>query len=257
MLKAIVRPPGVSFAQAVSSQQPRPTIDVALARQQHGEYCAALRTAGLDLLELPPDERHPDACFVQDTAVVFGDLAVVARFGVESREGEQEAVRTAFQGHKRLAEIRPPATLEGGDVLIIGPRLFVGLSERTNRAGFTQLRDLLELEGGSVAALPVPESLHLLSDCTYLGRGVLLAKESVASLPIFAGLDVILIPADEGYAANALGLDTYVILPAGYPHTAAQIRAREFTVLPVPLSEFAKADGGATCLSLPFRAFSL
>jgi dimethylargininase len=252
MLKAIVRPPGASFAQAVSSQKPRPTIDVALARQQHGEYCAALRTAGVDLLELPPDEMHPDACFLQDTAVVFGDLAVIAHFGVESREGEQEAVRTALKGRKRLAEIRPPATLEGGDVLIVGPRLFVGLSTRTNRAGFAQLRDLLELEGASVAALPVPESLHLLSDCTYLGRGVLLATESVADLPAFAGLDVILVPPEEGYAANALGLDRHVILPAGYPRTAAQIHTRGFTVLPVPLSEFAKADGGATCLSLPF-----
>ena len=167
-------------------------------------------------------------------------------------QGEEEAVRQALQSHVRLAAIQPPATLEGGDVLIIGQRLFVGLSARTSRAGFAQLRDLLELEGATVEALPVGDSLHLLSDCTYLGRGVLLATAGCAGLPAFAGLDIISVPAGEAYAANALGLRDHVVFPAGYPRTAALIRERGFTVLQVPLSEFAKADGGATCLSLPF-----
>ena len=252
MLRAIVRPPGDSFAQALSAQVPRPVIGVDLARQQHAEYCAALRTAGLELIELPPDEAHPDACFVQDTAVVFGTLAVLARFGAESREGEQLAVRPVLQQHRRPVEVRAPGCLEGGDVLVIGSRLFVGLSARTNRAGFAQLRDLLELEGAAVEALDLPESLHLLSDCTYLGQGVLLATETWAGHPAFAKLDVVRVLPEEAYAANALGANGHVLLPAGYPQTAAQIRARGFEVLPVPLTEFAKADGGATCLSLLF-----
>jgi dimethylargininase len=185
--RAIVRSPGDSFARALSGQVPRPAIDVALARRQHAEYCAALRAAGLDLIELPPDERHPDACFVQDTAVIYGDLAVIARLGAESRQGEQLAVRRALGGHKRLVDIRFPATLEGGDVLVVGSRVFVGLSARTNRAGFAQLRDLLELEGASVEALPVPDGLHLLSGCTYLGQGVLLATDAYAGVPAFTG----------------------------------------------------------------------
>ena len=250
MLRAIVRPPGASLAQALSAQVPRPVIDVGLARRQHAEYCAALRTAGVTPIELPPDEDLPDACFVQDTAVVFGTLAILARFGVDSREGEQSAVRQVLQKHRRVVEIHAPGSLEGGDVLVIGSRVFVGLSARTNRAGFAQLRDLLELEGAAVEALDVPESLHLLSDCTYLGQAVLLATATWAGHPAFAGLDVVRVPPGESYAANALGANGYVLLPAGYPQTAAQIRAREFEVLPVPLTEFAKADGGATCLSL-------
>ena len=252
MLRALVRPPGDSFARAISAQEPRPTIDPGMARQQHAVYCAALRQAGVEVLELAADERYPDGCFVQDTAVIFEGLAVVARFGVESRQSEQQAVRQALQGHKRLVEIRAPATLEGGDVLAIGNKLFVGLSTRTDRGGFVQLRDLVELEGGSVEALQVPEGLHLLSGCTYLGQGVVLAIDLYADLPAFAGLDVIGVPSKESYAANALGLGDYVLLPEGYPQTAARIRERGFEILGVPLSEFAKADGGATCLSLLF-----
>lgn len=251
-LRALVRPPGDSFVRALSGQVPRPVIDAALAQNQHAEYCAALRTAGVQVLELPPDEAHPDACFVQDTAVIYGDLAVMAHLGAESRRGEEEPVRRALYGKVRLVAIQPPATLEGGDVLIVGQRLFVGLSARTNRSGFAQLRDLLEPEGVTIEALPVTGSLHLLSDCTYLGHGVLLASPRCAGLPAFAGLDMVRVPDSEIPAANALAINDYVLLPAGYPRTAALIRERGFSVLPVPLSEFAKADGGATCLSLPF-----
>ena len=250
MRHALVRPPGDSFAQAISSLDPQPRIDVDVAREQHAAYCAALERAGVELIELPDDEAYPDSCFVQDTAVVAGDLAVIARPGAPSRRGEEEAVRRALQGRKRLAEIQPPGTLEGGDVLVIGTRLFVGLSARTNRAGFAQLRDLLELEGATVESLPVGESLHLLSDCTYLGRGVLLATAACVELPAFAGLEHIRVPPEEAYAANALAVDEFVIFPAGYPRTEALVREHGFTMLPVPLSEFAKADGGATCLSL-------
>jgi dimethylargininase len=250
MIEAIVRPPGERFAEALSEQVPRPRIDVALARRQHAEYCAALRTAGVALIELPPDEEYADACFVQDTAVLFGTLAVLACFGVPSRQGEQAAIEQALAGRRRVVEIQSPATLEGGDVLVVGSRVFVGLSARTNRAGFVQLRDRLELEGATVEALDVPQGLHLLSGCTYLGRGVALATGLYADLPVFAGLDVIRVPVEEARAANAVGVGGWVLLPAGYPHTAAEIGRRGFEVLSVPLSEFAKADGGATCLSL-------
>lgn len=251
-LRAIVRPPGESYARALSAQEPRPGIDVALARRQHAEYRAALQAAGVELIELPPDEGHPDACFVQDTAVIWAGVAVIGRFGVGSRQGEQDAVEQTLRVLRALKVLKvpPPATLEGGDVLVVGSRVIVGLSARTNRAGFAQLRDLLELEGASVEALPVPEGLHLLSGCTYLGQGVLLATDLYARLPAFAGLEAIRVPPDEAYAANALGVNGSVILPTGYPRTAARIRERGFQVQPVPLTEFAKADGGATCLAL-------
>jgi dimethylargininase len=206
----------------------------------------------VEVLELPPDERFPDSCFVQDCAVIWDQVAVVARFGAASRQGEQQAIRQALgaQQCRQVGEIRPPGTLEGGDVLVLGARLVVGLTARTNRAGVAQLRDLLELEGAVVDGLPVPEGLHLLSGITHLGHGMVLATDLYADLPIFAGLEVIRVPQAEAYAANALGLGSRVVLPAGFPHTARLITERGLEVLPVDLSEFAKADGGATCLSL-------
>ena len=251
-MRAIVRPPSESYAHALSAQQPRPAIDVGRARRQHAEYRAALRAAGVEVIELPPDERFPDSCFVQDCAVVWDKVAVVARFGAATRRGEQEAIRHALgaQPYRRVGEIRSPGTLEGGDVLVCGARLIVGLSARTNRAGLAQLRDVLELEGAVVDGLPVPEGLHLLSGITHLGHGMVLATDLYADLPIFGGLEVIPVPQAEAYAANALGLGSSVILPAGFPHTARLIAERGLEVLPVDLSEFAKADGGATCLAL-------
>jgi dimethylargininase len=251
-LRAIVRPPAESYARALSAQQPRPAIDVARARRQHDEYRAALRATGVEVLELPPDERLPDACFVQDCAVIWGKMAMIARFGAASRQGEQKAVRQALKAQHalKISEIRPPGTLEGGDVLALGSRLIVGLSARTNRAGLAQLRGFLEIEGAVVEGLPVPEGLHLLSGITYLGQGMLLATNLYADLPIFSGLEVIRVPPAEAYAANSLGLGASVIVPAGFPHTVALLRERGFEILPVDLSEFAKADGGATCLAL-------
>ena len=248
--RALVRPPGASLAGALCAKAPSEPIDVRLARQQHAAYCAALRAAGLALLDLAPDDGYPDGPFVQDTAVVYGDLAVIARFGVESREGEQAAVRQALRGQKRLAQIQSPATLEGGDVLHIGSRVYVGLSARTNHAGYAQLRELLEPEGATVLPLPVPDGLHLLSGCTYLGQGVLLATGIYGDVPAFSGLDVIHVPPHEAPAANALALGNTVVLPAGFPGTARRILERGFQVLPLTLTEFAKADGGVTCLSL-------
>lgn len=250
MLRALVRPPGDSFVRALSSQVPRSPIDPALAKEQHAEYRAALRAAGVQVIELSPDEGHPDACFVQDTAVVMGNLAFIARFGVESRQGEEKAVRAVLQGHKRLIDIEAPAWLEGGDVLVIGSRVFVGLSARTNRAGFVQLRDQLELEGATVEPVPVVRGLHLLSECTYLGRGILLACEEMADQPFVAGLELIPVPRSEVPAANALAVGQHVILPAGFSCTASRVQEHGFEVLAVPLSEFTKADGGPTCLSL-------
>lgn len=252
MLRALIRPPGDSFDQALSSQAPRPAIDPRLAKRQHAGYQAALRQAGVQVLELPPDEDHPAACFVRDTAVVVDDLAFIALFGVRSRQGEEQTTREALQSHKRLIEIQPPARMEGGDVLVIGTRVFVGLSSRTNRAAFAQIRDVLELGGATVEPVTVARDLHLLSECTYLGQGVVLAHQEMASLPFLSGLDVIPVPPSEAPAANALALGQHVILPAGFPRIASRVQEHGFEVLPVPLSEFIKADGGPTRLSLSF-----
>jgi dimethylargininase len=255
---ALVRPPGASFAQAISSSLA--AIDVALAQAQHVEYRQALAEAGVTVEVLPPDERYPDSCFMQDPAMVIAGRAIINRPGAASRRGEEAALVELLAARFPTTRIVAPGTLEGGDVLILPDRVVVGRSDRTNRAGIAQLvvalsdlTDLANLSG--LAALPVLEApvegyLHLLSAVTHLGDGMLLAVEDFVLPPALGGFPALRVPTDEGYACNALGIGDKVILPAGYPKTAAMLKAHGFDVLLVPTTEFAKADGGVTCLSL-------
>jgi dimethylargininase len=247
---ALVRPPGANFTQALCSQPV--AIDVRLAQAQHAEYRQALAAAGLAVETLPVDERYPDGCFIQDTAVITAGAAVICRSAAASRLGEAELTAAWLAGRLRLTPIVPPGTLEGGDVMVLPDRVLVGRSARTNRAGIAQLAAALAAssQARAVQEVSTGDYLHLLTAATYLGRGVLLAVGDYAGQPAFAGLEVIVAPPDEAYAANALAVGPYVILPAGYPRIAAALAARGFTPLPVPLTEFAKADGGATCLAV-------
>ena len=251
---ALVRPPGDSFAAAISSTGA--AIDVALARAQHAAYCQALAAAGLIVETLPPDERFPDSCFTQDPAVVIGGRdatarrAIIGRPGAPSRQGEEDAVAAALTGRFPLTRLVPPATLEGGDVLILPDRVVVGKSGRTNAAGIAQLAVALAGTGLPVYAASVEPYLHLLTVVTHLGQGVLLAIEGWSLPPPLADLDVLRVPPEEAYAANSLGIGEHVIVPAGHPRTETMLRAHGFDILSVPMSEFAKADGGVTCLSL-------
>ncbi|MCU0502299.1 MAG: arginine deiminase family protein [Anaerolineae bacterium] len=251
---ALVRPPGDSFAAAISSTHA--AIDVALAQAQHAEYCQALAAAGLLVEALPPDERFPDSCFMQDPAVVIGGRcatarrAVVGRPGAPSRQGEEDAVAAALTGRFPLTRLIPPATLEGGDVLILPDRVVVGQSGRTNAAGIAQLAVALSGTELPVYAAPVESYLHLLTAVTHIGQGILLAIEGWPLPAPLADLEVLRVPPEEAYAANSLGVGKYVIVPAGHPRTEAMLAARGLDILLVPMSEFAKADGGVTCLSL-------
>lgn len=256
--RALVRPPDPSFVAALSQTDGAPAIDVDLAQAQHRLYTAALRAAGLTITVLPAAPGLPDACFVQDVALILPRLVLLARPALPARRGEVGAIRAHLPTDRPLAAIEAPGTLEWGDVLRIEDTLYVGLSQRTNAAAAQQVRAAVAPLGLTVHEVPVPEGLHLLSGLNYLGRspragdgpGIALAWASHANLPLLAGLDVIVVPQSEAPAANALALGETVILPAGHPRTAAAIWQRGFRVLSIPLSEFGKADGGVTCLSL-------
>jgi len=251
---ALVRPPGASFARAISSRAA--SIDVGLALAQHAEYCAALAESGLAVESIAADERYPDGCFMQDPAVVIAGIGVIGRLAAPARRGEEETIAAILTQRFDTARVNTPGTLEGGDVMVLPDRVLVGRSARSNAAGIAQLAVALatpspyNAPGLPVHAIQVAGLLHLLTAATYLGHGILLAVEHYAEHPAFSGLSVLVVPPDESYAANALAVGDRVVLPAGFPGVAAQLRARGFTVLPVPLSEFAKADGGVTCLAL-------
>lgn len=257
-LRAFVRPPEESFVHALGQQPGGDAIDLARATAQHRLYVQALRAAGVHVVELPPAPGHPDACFVQDVALLLPQLAILGRPAEPSRQAEVDLILPHLPVGLPVAAIAAPGTLEWGDVLRIGDTLHVGQSARTNAAAAAQLRELAAPLGLAVEALSVPQGLHLLSGVNYLGaapaatdgRGVLVAWADYADLPQFADLDVIVTPPAEAQAANCLTLGDTVIVPAGHPQTAAAIWRRGFRVLSAPIGEFAKADGGVTCLSV-------
>ncbi len=258
---ALVRLPDPSFVDALGQKEDASAIDFNLALAQHRLYIAALRAAGLTVSVLPPAAGLPDACFVQDVALVLPDLVLLARPAMPARQDEVAAIRPHLPDDRPVVVVEAPGTLEWGDVLRIDDTLVVGLSERTNTAGAEQVRAAVTPLGLKVETIPVPAGLHLLSGLSYLGRaphnlqapGVVLAWEAYRDLPLLAGLDVIVVPETEAPAANALALGETVVVPAGFPRTAAEIWHRGFRVLTVSLSEFGKADGGVTCLSLLIR----
>jgi dimethylargininase len=216
--------------------------------EQHRAYCDALSEAGLEVLALPPDEAHADSCFVEDTAIVRGDVAVIGRFGVESRRGEEEEVASLLARHKTVKRISGEATLEGGDVLQAGDLLFAGISQRTSWPGINELAGLLGLSRYRLVG--VTGALHLKSLCTHLGKGVTLVAESCAWRREFNDFEVIAVPVEESYAANAVAVEGTVLVASGFPRTRRLIGERGFVVREMEMSEFRKGDGGLTCLSI-------
>jgi dimethylargininase len=223
-------------------------IDVDLARQQHAAYRAALEGAGLRLVRLPADERFPDCCFVEDTSIILGGTAIIARMGAPSRRGEERAVREVLAGRMGVLDILPPATIDGGDVLVLGDRVYVGLGGRTNLEGCEQVREAAG-EGYRVTPVPLEGVLHLKSVCTHVGGRCLLIRPGHFDISLFADYDLVRVPGEEAYAANCLSLGDRVLVSAGYPVTRQAIERAGFCTVALEMSEFRKGQGSLTCLS--------
>lgn len=224
--------------------------DLTLARQQHAAYRDALQQAGLSVTVLPADENHPDGVFVEDTSVVTPEIAVIARPGAPSRDGEQHAVEQALAASKTVRRIESPGALDGGDVLRVGRRVFVGLSDRTNQAGARQLADALAPFGYAVETVVVPDLLHLKTGVTALDDRALIATPALANHEAFTDYDILQVDADEAYAANCLRVNDALLVPQECPATAERLRQTGYAVVTIAMSEFRKMDGGMTCLSI-------
>jgi dimethylargininase len=238
----------------------RTPIDYARAVEQHAAYEAALRRAGCRVERLPDAPDLPDSVFVEDTAVVFDEVAVIARPGAESRRGEVHAMVAALGPHRRLAYIEEPGTLDGGDVLVTPRRVFVGISGRTNLDGANQLASHVAPLGFGMIPIPVTGCLHLKSAVTAVdlppdgGRVSLLINPAWVDAAHFAGSHLIEIDPSEPAAANVLAVDGYVICAEDHPRTRKRLDARGFVTRPVPAGELAKAEGGVTCCSVIVRS---
>ena len=228
----------------------RVPIDVELARAQHREYEQALVDAGYRVERLETSLEMPDAVFVEDIAVVFDELAIITRPGAESRRRETPAVAAALAAYRALHVIQPPATVDGGDVLVVGRRVFVGRSSRTNDAAIAQMRQMLGPLGYTVCDTVVSGCLHLKSAVTALDDGLLLVNRDWIDAAAFGGFTLVEVDPEEPAAANALRLADRIVVSASFPRTADRLRQRGLRLEMVEASEVAKAEGAVTCCSL-------
>jgi dimethylargininase len=262
----IVRPPGRSFRDAISTNPDHDRIDVARACAQHDAFCAALEAAGLTLLRMPADDALPDATFVSDTLIALeprvpgrAPIVVVARPGTASRRPEVESVAKAAlvaMPGAAVVRVEEPATLEGGDVIVSGDRIAIGLSARTNEAGARVLAGAARSLGYRPFLCPVTDRLHLATAVTVVASDTLIGTTAGFASLDGAGPDVaprdeirrLLLPNDELVGANVLALGGHAFLAAGNPMAARLLRGEGLSVHELALGEFTLADGGPTCL---------
>ena len=230
--------------------EPPPLLDVAAARRQHRDYVAALEGLGLEVIHVDADEAHPDCPFVEDVAVVVGDVAVLTIPGAPSRRGEVAPVAAALSDLVGTVALEPPATLDGGDVLTLGRTVYVGRSARTNDEGIRQFGEIAGRHGRRVVPVPVTGALHLKTVVDRLDDETVLVAPGHVAAAALAGLRVVETAPGERAAANVLAIGGRVLVPTRFEETAARVAAAGFAPMPVDTSEFAKADGGLTCLSI-------
>ncbi|WP_133984178.1 dimethylargininase [Kribbella voronezhensis] len=251
-IRALVRRPGPRLAEGLITHIERVPVDVGLAAGQWQEYVDALTAAGWECVEVPPIDDCSDGVFVEDTMVVFGDLAVIARAGADERRPEAaEAERAvAAQGY-RIEHISEPGTLDGGDVLKIGSTVYAGLGGRTNQAGIDQLRTFLEPLGAQVVAVPVSKVLHLKSAVTALPDGTVIGYEPLVDDPA-AFPKYLAVPEEAGAHVVLLG-ENRLLMAASAPRSADLFTELGYQVHVVDISEFEKLEGCVTCLSVRLR----
>jgi dimethylargininase len=254
--RAIVRPPGQSFPNGLTTSASLGPPALQDALEQHARYCEALERCGLSVTLLEPDDRFPDATFIEDTAVVTDRFAVLTRPGAPSRRGEVGLIaETLVASHQRVAALAAPATLDGGDVCQVGEHFFIGLSERTNEEGAGQLAAILAAAGHTSSAVDIRGSdrlLHLKSGMSSLGDGQVLLTAELAGHPAFRLCDALVVDAAEEYGANCVAVNDCVLMPDGFPFLRARLEHHGYHPIPLPVSEFRKMDGGLSCLSLRF-----
>ncbi|GAB4201001.1 MAG: arginine deiminase family protein [Roseiflexaceae bacterium] len=253
--RAIVRRPGPNFADGLTMAT-LGTPDLELALEQHAAYCAALERCGLELTVLPPEPSHPDAPFVEDTAVLVAGHTMLSRPGAPSRQGEVPSIRTALlPWFPEPGEISAPGTLDGGDICEAERHVFIGISERTNPEGARQLSDWLAGLGYGTTCIDIRgrrDLLHLKTGMSYLGDNRMVLIDALVGLESFRNYEVVRVPPEETYAANCLRVNDAVLLPAGYPALQAALRYQGYQLITLEMSEFQKLDGGLSCLSLRF-----
>ena len=248
---AITRKPGKNFADGISTSN----LGIPyykLITKQHGAYISTLISLGLEVIVLEAMPEYPDGYFVEDTAVVTPDIAVITNPGADARRGEQTTIEPVLAKYRNIEHIQHPGTVDGGDVLMTGTHFFIGISSRTNEHGARQLGHILEKYGNTWATIPVTTGLHLKSSVNYVGKNSLLITEEFADNDKFSVYEKIVLDRSDEYAGNTLLINNCLITPKGFPDTKKKLNKLDFKIIESDMSEVRKMDGGLTCMSLRF-----
>jgi dimethylargininase len=249
---AIVRTPCQAMVNGLSSASlGRPDYQQALI--QHADYIEALKECGLRVTVLPADEDFPDSTFVEDVALLTPHCAILTNPGAPTRTQETTSIRkTVHEFYEDIETIESPGFVEAGDIMMVGDHFYIGLSERTNRAGAEQMITILEKNDLRGSVINLTEVLHLKTGLGYLENNSLLACGEFLSKPEFQSFNILEVDSKEAYAANSVWINDTVLTPKGFPKTRSLIESAGYKVREVDVSEFQKLDGGLSCLSLRF-----
>ena len=250
MTLAITRDISPRFNECELTHIDRTPIDLDIARAQHHEYVSALASIGCQILELPAETDLPDSVFVEDIAFILDEVAVITRPGADSRKPETASIIQALTPHRTLVQVTAPATVDGGDVLVLGKNIYVGLSTRSNSAAIEQLQKLLGNYGYKIIGAEMTDCLHLKTAVTRVDDKTLLINKNWVSADYFTGYDLIEVDPSEPFAANCLPVNEYIIYPTSFPKTRAKLESRGYKIKSVTVDELAKAEGAVTCCSL-------
>ena len=254
--KAILRLPGDNFSQGLTLSRSAIGADFRKALEQHAGYCRALAACGVEVIVMAADDNYPDGTFVEDTFIVAERVAIATRPGAKTRMGEVASVAHAVQKLRpRVERIEAPGTVDGGDVCQVDEHFLIGLSARTNDAGAAQLAAILARHQYTSSTLDIRRHsslLHLKSGIAYLGEGRFLVAPEFPPTDGLARYEMIEVAAGETYAANAVRVNDEVLIAAGFPILAGTLEKLRYRVRSLDMSEFAKMDGGLSCLSLRF-----
>ena len=253
MLTAITRDLNENMGNCELTFLPRVKINAGLALEQHQQYQSALSSLGCEIVTVPTESGLADSVFIEDTAIVLDEIAVMCLPGAESRRAEVAGVGDVLQQYRTLASIQPPGTLDGGDLLRVGKVIYAGLSSRSNRSGIEQLRCIVADYGFSVETVETTKCLHLKSAVSEVAPDTLLINPNWINKSAFANYELIDVDEEEPHAANALRVGSSVIYPSSFPRTMENLAQRGINVTPIDLSELQKAEGAVTCCSLVFK----
>jgi len=254
MLIAITREVSRSIVNCELTHLARTPIDVDRACEQHAQYESALKHLGVAVLSLPEEPTMADSVFVEDTALVLDECAIVTRPGADSRKPETESITKILAPYRKLFFIEAPARVDGGDILRVGKKIYVGLSTRSDTNAIEQMQDFLAPFGYEVNAVMVTGCLHLKSAVTQVAKDTLLINPKWVDRNLFSGMKFIEIDPSEPYAANAVLIGDAIIYPTSFPKTQKRLEQAGIKMVTVDADELAKAEGAVTCCSLIFKS---